>query len=54
MKKFNAGKYISQGTYKSFQPEKINREWKIENMELLNLLSQADRELGRLDIYSKY
>ena len=54
MKKFFAGKYINQGTYKSFQPEKINREWHIENMELLNLLSQADRELGRLDIYSEY
>jgi Fic family protein len=54
MKKFFAGKYINQGTYKSFQPEKINREWYVENMELLNLLSQADRELGRLDMYSEY
>lgn len=54
MKKFNAGKNISKGTYKSFQPEKINREWSIENMELLHLLSQADRELGRLDMYSEY
>ncbi len=54
MKKFFAGKYVNQGTYKSFQPEKINREWHIENMELLNLLSQADRELGRLDMYSEY
>ena len=54
MKKFNAGKYISQGTYRSFQPEIINREWQVENMELLNLLSQADRQLGRLDMYSEY
>ena len=54
MKKFFAGKYIIQGKYKSFQPEKINREWHIDNMELLNLLSQADRELGRLDMYSEY
>jgi len=54
VKKFIAGKYINQGTYKRFQPEKINREWHIENMELLNLLSQADRELGRLDMYSEY
>ncbi|MBX2842216.1 MAG: Fic family protein [Flammeovirgaceae bacterium] len=54
MQKFKAGKYINQGTYKSFQPEKINRQWKIENMELLNLLSQADRQLGRLDMYSEY
>ncbi len=54
MKNFIAGQIINQGTYKSFQPEKINRNWSIENMELLNLLSQADRQLGRLDMYSEY
>ena len=45
MKSFNAGKYINQGTYKSFQPEYINKQWIIDSMELLNLLSQADRQL---------
>lgn len=54
MKKFISGKYINQGSYKSFQPEKIGREWKVENMELIQLLSQADRQLGRLDMYSEY
>ena len=54
MKKFKAGRRITQGTYKSFQPFFINREWSIENMEMLNLLSQADRQLGRLDMYSEY
>lgn len=54
MKTFNAGNYINQGTYKSFQPNKINQEWRIEDMETLNLLSQADRQLGRLDMYSEY
>lgn len=54
MKTFKAGNRINQGTYKSFQPNKINREWKIEDMEVLNLLSQADRQLGRLDMYSEY
>ncbi|NQY10978.1 MAG: Fic family protein [Flavobacteriales bacterium] len=54
MKNFKAGKHISQGTYKSFQPEEINRQWKVENMELIQLLSQADRQLGRLDMYSEY
>ena len=54
MKTFKAGNRINQGTYKSFQPNKINQEWKIENMEVLNLLSQADRQLGRLDMYSEY
>lgn len=54
MKNFKAGRYISQGTYKSFQPEKINKKWVLENMELINLLSKADRQLGRLDMYSEY
>ncbi len=54
MKNFKAGNLINQGTYKSFQPDKINQERKIDNMELLSLLSQADRQLGRLDMYSEY
>jgi len=54
MEKFKSGQYISQGYYKSFQPVLINRQLQIENMEILQLLSQADRELGRLDMYSKY
>jgi Fic family protein len=54
MKHFKAGNYISQGSYKSFQPSLINRQWELDNMEVLKLLSQADRELGRLDMYSNY
>lgn len=54
MKNFQAGHYQQQGHYKSFQPSLINRAWKLENMELLKLLGQADRELGRLDMYSDY
>lgn len=54
MKSFKAGNTISQGNYKSFQPNKINQVWSIDNMELLNLLGQADRQLGRLDMYSEY
>ncbi len=54
MKNFTSGTYINQGTYKSFQPNKINIPWKIEDMEVLSLLSQADRQLGRLDMYSEY
>jgi len=54
MKNFKAGNKVNQGTYKSFQPQLINREWLIEDMKLLNLLSQADRQLGRLDMYSEY
>lgn len=54
MKDFKSGTYITQSYYKSFQPTYINREWKLENMELLSLLSQADRQIGRLDMYSEY
>ncbi len=54
MKNFKSGKYINQGTHKSFQPDFINREWVLDNMELVTLLGQADRQLGRLDMYSEY
>lgn len=54
MKDFTAGKYISQGYYKSFQPALINRQWHLDDMEIIQLLSRADRDLGRLDMYSNY
>lgn len=54
MKDFKAGIYISQGYYKSFQPTPINRQWHLDNMEVIQLLSKADRDLGRLDMYSNY
>src|SRR6056297_3964037 len=54
MKQFKSGQYIRQGYYKNFQPEFINRQLQIDNMKILQLLSKADRELGRLDMYSKY
>ena len=54
MQNFVSGHYIHQGNYKSFQPEDIHKKWTVENMKLLHLLSQADRELGRLDMYSEY
>lgn len=54
MKDFHAGAYISQGYYKSFQPRHINCARHIDDMQLVNLLSKADRFLGRLDMYSEY
>lgn len=54
MKDFKAGKYISQGYFKSFQPNYISKQWHIDNMEIIQLLSKADRQLGRLDMYSEY
>ncbi|MBL4706716.1 MAG: Fic family protein [Flavobacteriales bacterium] len=54
MKNFTSGLYINQGTYKSFLPEPLNRKWALDNLEVISLLSRADRELGRLDMYSEY
>ncbi len=51
---FRSGKYENQGNYKSFMPSFINRSWQVTDMELQYLLSQADRELGRLDMFSEY
>jgi Fic family protein len=54
MEKFNPGHYVNQDRYKSFQPSLINKQWKIDNPEIITLLSQADRQLGRLDMFSNY
>lgn len=54
MKNYKSGNYHSQGYYKSFQPSLINTQWLLDDMELQSLLSQADRHLGRLDMYSEY
>ncbi len=54
MLQFKSGTYINQGYYKSFQPNFINKEWLINDLEILSLLSKADRNIGKLDTYSQY
>lgn len=54
MKSFKAGSWVRQGSYRSFQPTLINRQWSLDDMEIQALLSQADRQLGRLDMFSEY
>lgn len=54
MKHFQSGHIVQQAHYKSFQPSLIHRAWELDSMELIQLLGQADRELGRLDMYSDY
>ena len=54
MNKYQAGTYLDQGTHKCFIPNTINREWSIREMNVLTLLSKADRMLGRLDMYSEH
>jgi Fic family protein len=53
-KDFLSGVFVNQGYYKAFLPSEINREWELSDMQVLRLLSQADRHLGRLDMYSEY
>lgn len=40
--------------YRSFQPSTIDRPWMIDNPRVLEALSKADRQLGRLDMFSEY
>ncbi len=54
MKNFKSGVFISQSSFKSFQPTELCRKWEIDNIDVISLLSKADRELGRLDMYSEY
>jgi len=54
MDKFKSGNYVNQGSYQAFEPTPINRRWKISNSEILDLLGVADRQLGRLDMFSEY
>ncbi|MEX0680818.1 MAG: Fic family protein [Balneolales bacterium] len=54
MKKFKAGTWLNQGYYKSFDPSRIQRRWHLDDSGVINLLSKADRQLGRLDMYSEY
>lgn len=54
MNHYTSGQIINQGYYKSFQPTLLNRTWQFDDLELLNLLSKADRAIGKLDMYSQY
>jgi len=54
MKDFRSGRFVQQAHYKSFEPSLIHRAWMVNDMGLLKLLGQADRDLGKLDMYSEY
>lgn len=50
---FIAGKTMKQGGYSSFLPESINHDWVITDMQLHNLLGEANLKLGELNAYAK-
>ena len=54
MNNYQSGNKINQGYYKSFQPSLINKDWQLTDMQIIQMLSIADRHLGRLDMYSEY
>ena len=50
---FEAGSWVQRLEYKSFSPNKISLQWLVNNPDIQNLLSEADRQLGRLDAFSE-
>jgi Fic family protein len=54
MKNFKSGTFVKTITgYKAFQPELLNRLYKIEDTELLPLVEKATLKLGELSAYSE-
>ncbi|ANI90754.1 cell filamentation protein Fic [Arachidicoccus ginsenosidimutans] len=53
IREFEAGKWVQRLEYKSFMPNKINLQWLVGNPVLQNLLSEANRHIGRLDAFSE-
>lgn len=54
MNAFKSGLLRERLNYQSFEPSEINQGWKIDDMQILNALSKADRQVGRLDMFSEY
>ena len=49
---FKSGSYIPQYQYKSFLPEKINKEWIVSDPLVNKLLEEANLKLGELNAFS--
>jgi Fic family protein len=54
MNSFQAGHWLKRAGYRSFEPEKIDRSWKIDDPLVQESLSKADHQLGRLDMFSEH
>jgi Fic family protein len=54
MHSYKSGTWIKRDGYRSFEPSLINRPWRIDEPLVLEALSRADRQLGRLDMFSEY
>jgi len=49
---FKAGIYIPQFQYKSFLPEKVNKEWIVSDPVVNKMLEEANLKLGELNAFS--
>ena len=52
LKKYKSGKFTKEFGYRSFSPETINKEWKVDQPELDTLLEEANLCLGELNAFS--
>jgi len=52
VKDFKSGTYVPQYQYKSFSPEKINKEWIVSNPVINKMLEEANLKLGELNAFS--
>ena len=53
IEKYTAGTYRNQGDFKSFIPSMLNDDWQWTDRKLNYLLTEASKELGRLNAYSE-
>ncbi len=51
--KFKSGKYIKQFQYESFLPTLINTDWEINDINMIQILSEADIKIGELNAFSQ-
>ncbi|MBV6510663.1 MAG: Adenosine monophosphate-protein transferase SoFic [Ignavibacteriaceae bacterium] len=52
IRNFRSGKYVPQFQYKSFLPEKVNREWQVSDPAVNKMLEEANLRLGELNAFS--
>ncbi len=50
---FVSGQSAQRLQYKSFEPNKVDLPWQIDNADLQMLLSRADIKLGELNAFSQ-
>jgi len=51
---YRSGNFTKQFGYKSFNPNPINREWRLDNPEINTLLEEANLRLGELNAFSTF